>query len=426
MTTSNSNPNPYGQSGNNSGQPYGQNPGQNQGQWGAQSGQPYGGQAQNQPYGQQPGQQWGGQPQAKQGTSITIPSGKPAWTTWVYAGLALITLLTSFIPFLSYKAKGEVDLGGDDEYGVDFGTITFDSKWSANWWGSVNAKDSGEKVGYNAELDNDTLLILCGIAIIALFIAAAVLAFLKMSKFVAPLGIAAAAVQLIAVIIGFVEYRDVEGEADIEEMREMAADGLEIGGGLQFGWFLWLLLALAALAFSIMLLLKGEDGLLAMVSGNKSAAGQGFQQQSMAPQPGTYTAPGQSPQRQAPQQPQGQYAQGAQANQGWGSQSSGSTVQPQGYGQSAQQPQQSPNQPSSQAQGWSAQSQSSAGSQGGQHSFPGEQQSGKHSQPSQQQWGSQQPGQASGTPPFGQEQGGQQPGQSGTPPFGQDNPYGQS
>lgn len=421
MTTPNSNPNPYGQSGNNPGQPYGQNPGQNQGQWGTQPGQPYGSQAQNQPYGQQqPGQQWGGQPQAKQGTSISIPSGKPAWPTWVYAGLALITLLTSFIPFLGYKIKGEVDFGGgDDEYGIDLGSITLDSKWSANWWGSVSAKESGEKTGYSADLDNDTLLILCGIAIIALFIAAAVLAFLKMSKFVAPLGIAAAAVQLIAVIIGFAEYRDVEGEADLEQMREMAGDSLDISGGLQFGWFLWLLLALAALAFSILLLLKGEDGLLAMFGGNKSAAGQGFQQQSMAPQPGNYTAPGQAPQRQAPQQPHGQSAPGAQANQqGWGGQSSGSTVQ--GYGQSTQQPQQSVSQP----QGWSAQSQSSAGSQGGQHTYPGEQQ-GRHAQPSQQQWGSQQPGQASGTPPFGQEQGGQQSGKGGTPPFGQDNPYGQ-
>ncbi|GAB3081540.1 hypothetical protein [Corynebacterium aquatimens] len=264
-----------------------------QGQWGA----PNQGQFnQNQPaQGQSNGQnQWG---QPNQGTSaVKTSTDMPAWPTWVYAALGLLTLLTSFLSVLKFGAS----------FG-EYGSFSL----NMNWWGQAKATADSPFAGKDWEtgaVADAPFFIICTLGAIGLYVAAAVLIFLKKDKIASYLGIGGAALQLIAVILAIFDKDS----------------GDYIEGDFGAGWYLWLLFAILGLAFSIFYMLKGQSGIESTFSGaNKSGGNNQLNpaNNQWAPQPGNYTAPGQAPQQNFGQPGQNQPGQNQPGqNQQWGQQ----------------------------------------------------------------------------------------------------------
>lgn len=308
-------------------------------------------QPQSQGWSQPQGQgQWGQQPQ--QGwTQSSTPSSSTKqsidWTVWFYGGLLLLTFLTSFLRVRSVTERTE---------GV--GSIGF----SLNWWGKAKVHGSGLGSWIEAYLPPEvtrsigntaTEFVVLTVVVLALLGVATYFAFSSKMREAALLGTIAAGVQLLYVIYAAFAFDTL---ASI---------------GLGFGWWVWLLIALAGLAISVMMLTKGKQGVEAQFNSARQGAQNRIEQQKAEraqkaqqaqqneqaqqqnqgqwgqqppqPQQGGWAQPGQ-PQQQ-PQNPQQGWAQPLQNQGQWG--------QPQQQSQQSQQPQQGwaqPGQPSQPAQ----------------------------------------------------------------------------
>lgn len=287
------------------GQQWGSQPGQPQQQWGAQQqyGQPMGGQQWGgQPnYGQpmgapqwgvqpgQPQQQWGqaGQQPWNQGTPAVpaasrAPRNLPEWPTWVYAFQLLITFIASFLSV--------ANVGGDL-----FGYGSFHV--GLNWWGRFDLQSSGYgkfadnfvTQGLLEELNDEAgtgFMVFATLLILVLYGVAIYFCVVKNWKLASILGIAAGAIQLLAVIIAAIA---VAGQNEEDVIVKFGA-----------GWWLWLLVSLVTLALSIALLMMGKNKLEAQVNKARAsaAANQGQNGAAEAPvdqAPFNPAAPQQSP-----------------------------------------------------------------------------------------------------------------------------------
>ncbi|GAA1178308.1 hypothetical protein CGLAUT_08580 [Corynebacterium glaucum] len=295
-------PQAYGQPAG--GQQWGGQLGQPQQQWGGQPqyGQPMGGQQWGgQPnYGQPMGApQWGGQPgqpqqqwgqpgpqQWNQGAPAApatprAPRNLPEWPTWVYAFQLLITFIASFLSV--------ANVGGDL-----FGYGSFHV--GLNWWGRFDLQSSGYgkfadnfvTQGLLEELNAEAgsgFMVFTTLLLLVLYGVAVYFGVVKKWKLASILGIAAGAIQLLAVIIAAIAARQNEEDVIVK---------------LGAGWWLWLLISLVTLALSIALLVMGKDKLEAQVNKARAsaAANQGQNDAAGAPvnqAPFNPAAPQQSP-----------------------------------------------------------------------------------------------------------------------------------
>lgn len=196
------------------------------GQWGA-------------PQPQAPGQ-WGAPQPGQPGQSSQLgpagsklPSGLPAWPTWVMLGAFVLSLATSFLAVtrISLGLEGMGSLGG-----------------TINWWGVFSAETSGlgrlaeaeMQDAINAEGSNNALNIFSTILILGCYVAATVLYFLRKEKIGALLGAIGGGIQLIASIVWLAMILS-------EELASISA-----------GWVMWLLFSLVMLGLSIFLLIRGS------------------------------------------------------------------------------------------------------------------------------------------------------------------------
>lgn len=240
-----------------------------QNQWNAQqawSAQPAGGQ----PGGQRPG----GAP--KSANSI-------GWPVWCYLGAFLLTLLTSFLKVISAK----MDYGiGSAEMGV-------------NWWGKVSASasafgryDSGGSYDFGG-----ADYVVFSVLILALLAAATYFAFVRNDKLTGILGLVAAGLQLLAVVV---------------KLFQILGESFFHTGA---GWWLWLLISLATLFVSLQMFKTGRAGVEQKFNSARAAAqnkqqqnqqqnswGQQAPQQPQQGQPNTWAPQPQQPQSQQPQQ----------------------------------------------------------------------------------------------------------------------------
>lgn len=333
MTTPGSNagstPEPENAGSNSQGAGAPQQPQQPQG-WGQQP------QGWSQPQGQG---QWGQQPQQGWSQSSTASNSTKQsidWTVWFYGGLLLLTFLTSFLRVRSVTERTE---------GV--GSIGF----SLNWWGKAKVHGSGLGSWIEAYLPPEvtrsigntaTEFVVLTVVVLALFGVATYFAFSSKMREAALLGTIAAGVQLLYVIYAAFAFDTL---ASI---------------GLGFGWWVWLLIALAGLAISVMMLTKGKQGVEAQFNSARQGAQNRIEQQKAERAQKAQQA---QQNEQAQQQNQGQWGQQPpqpqqqpqNPQQGWAQplQNQGQWGQPQQQSQQSQQPQQGwaqPGQPGQPAQ----------------------------------------------------------------------------
>ncbi|WP_296212912.1 hypothetical protein [uncultured Corynebacterium sp.] len=295
-----SNPNPYGQPGQNPGgqNPYSQQPNQPQPQ--NQFGQP--GQpnqfAQAAPQGQ-PGQ--GGQAM-KQGLQSL------AWNQLAagVAGIAaLLVLLFSF-----FKWVGFTTTLGEDKYTA-----------GVNGWGVLSVSDNADKQDFSGDFGNTGLGVLFMLLTLGLLIAAAVMLWLKIQPRVAVyLGIAGGAVHLIWAIWSIVDFNGPYKEAKDElEAAKSSNSGygfssdITLDGGPKFAVFLAIIIALAIIALGVLAIVKFGPQLNVPGNGN-NAPGQ-FGQPNQPRQPQQFGQPNQQPQFGQPQNQPNRFGQPGPQNQ---------------------------------------------------------------------------------------------------------------
>lgn len=266
-------------------------------------------------------QQWGNQPHGPGGqqpagstAASTSSSSLPGWPTFASIGFFLLSLIGSFLPILkittdkdAQRAQIEETLGDSaGEYGINVDDFLVDFSLSINWWARIkfDGSDLGEmaqgaedEIVNNTDLTGDQVLLVTLTALVLVaYLASIVLGFLKQERFGAIAGLAAAAFQVIAVIIAAINYARANGD---EEIKEAAPTSFGIG------FWLWLLLAIAAIAVFAFALLNS--------SSDKSAKAPAFAGAGQSGQPQGF-GPGQ-PQQQGFQQnqqfpPQGQQGPG--------------------------------------------------------------------------------------------------------------------
>lgn len=283
------------------------NPQSPQNPWGKQPPQPNAGWGQ--PPAQPPQPQWGQQPQANDQAQPWAPQiqeqqwGQPSqpeaprktreWPTWFFGILAVLALLTSFLPVGKYI----ISLA---RYGHIGGRL--------NWWGNFSADTGGIGVWAEEAISKASIggwvyvMVFLTVAVLVLYGLAAYFDSADKVRESAIMGVSASGVQLLSLlIIAF----DAIGDSSIR---------------LAAGWYFWLIIAAVGMWVSIELLTKGRDRVTARLKDMKASA-------DARSQAGNTAAPAQPQQQQWGQQPQ----QPAQPQQGW-------SPQPQQPTQPAQQP----------------------------------------------------------------------------------------
>lgn len=245
-------------------------------------------QPQNNPQNQWNAQQaWSAQPAGGQPGGAPKPKKSIGWPVWCYLGAFLLTLLTSFLKVISAK----MDYGiGSAEMGV-------------NWWGKVSASASAfgrYDTGGSYDFGGADYVVF-SLLILALLAAATYFAFVRNDKLTGILGLVAAGLQLLAVVV---------------KLFQILGESFFHTGA---GWWLWLLISLATLLVSLQMFKTGRAGVEQKFNSARAAA-QNKQQQNQQQNSWGQQAP------QQPQQPQGQP----------------NTWAPQQQGQQPQNPQQGP------------------------------------------------------------------------------------
>lgn len=244
-------------------------------------------QPQNNPQNQWNAQPAGGQPGGQRPSGAPKSANSIGWPVWCYLGAFLLTLLTSFLKVISAK----MDYGiGSAEMGV-------------NWWGKVSASASAfgrYDTGGSYDFGGADYVVF-SLLILALLAAATYFAFVRNDKLTGVLGLVAAGLQLLAVVV---------------KLFQILGESFFHTGA---GWWLWLLISLATLFVSLQMFKTGRAGVEQKFNSARAAA-QNKQQQNQQQNSWGQQAP------QQPQQPQGQP----------------NTWAPQQQGQQPQNPQQGP------------------------------------------------------------------------------------
>lgn len=270
------------------------------------------------PYGfSQPNQQQWSQPAAPApAPSSRTRGGLPWWPTWATIPLLLLTLIGSFLPFLTVKSDTDAmrqsiedefgDFGGFDfDLGIDEYILSFEA--TVNWWGNFAFKSDGvgglagqleEEVMASSETATSAfMLITMTSLILLLYIAALITGLLKMNRVVPIVGLVAAFLQMVAIIIAAMNRAGADDEAGFMGTATLSA-----------GFWLWAFAAVAAIAVYVFALVNSLSG----KSGAPSLSQQPQQPVGFQPaQPGhygqynQYGQPGQQAQ-QFPQQPPAQ------------------------------------------------------------------------------------------------------------------------
>lgn len=221
-----------------------------------------------QQYQQQPPQQQYyppmGQPQQKQ-------FALPAWPTWVYVGLFILTLISSFLPYVAVKITGssfaqamaaEVPfldefLGEDSDIFDSFGSVTT----TFNWWGTLNMQGDGvgsfaeafdEEITSELGSDYETMKIvfmLITLSVLALLVGAVVMGVLNKVKIAAVFGLVAGAVQFLALLLGAASRFSAVADPVVADMATISFSA---------GFWLWTVLCLVAVGFSIYVLIANK------------------------------------------------------------------------------------------------------------------------------------------------------------------------
>ena len=206
----------------------------------------------------------GGQPGGGQPGGAPKPKKSIGWPVWCYLGAFLLTLLTSFLNVISAKM----------DYGIG------SAKMGVNWWGKVSASasafgryDSGGSYDFGG-----ADYVVFSVLILALLAAATYFAFVRNDKLTGILGLVAAGLQLLAVVV---------------KLFQILGESFFHTGA---GWWLWLLISLATLFVSLQMFKTGRAGVEQKFNSARAAAQNKQQQNSW----------GQQAPQQQPQQPQGQ------------------------------------------------------------------------------------------------------------------------
>lgn len=223
--------------------------------------------AQAQPQQQQPQQPFyppAGQPQQQK-------LALPAWPTWVYTGLFILTLISSFLPHITSRISGssfaqamtaEVpfldEFFGESSETLDsFGSLSS----SINWWGAL--KLQGDGVGsfaeafeeeVTAELGSEfetmkLVLILITLSVLGFLVGAVVMGVLRKVKIAAVLGLVAGVIQFVAVLLQAASRFSAVADPEFADIAENSFGA---------GFWLWLILSLVAVAFSIYVLIANK------------------------------------------------------------------------------------------------------------------------------------------------------------------------
>lgn len=198
-------------------------------------------------------------------TSTATPSSLPSWPTWATIPLLLLTLVGSFLPNI----------------GLDIDAFLFSMETKINWWGNLTfssevlgdfAQEIEEEVMSSSEVAVSTVLTASMTSLILFgYIAALITGFLKLNRVMSIIGLAAASLQMVAVIIATVLRAKIE--AEIDGITEM--DGITTAS-LTGGFWLWALTAVAAIAVYIFALVNS-------LSKKSGAAGSPLPPQSQQP-----------------------------------------------------------------------------------------------------------------------------------------------
>ncbi|KGF21596.1 hypothetical protein HMPREF2129_09245 [Corynebacterium tuscaniense DNF00037] len=185
----------------------------------------------------------------------------------MYTGLFILTLISSFLPHITARISGssfaqamtaEVpfldEFFGESSETLDsFGSLTS----SINWWGAL--KLQGDGVGsfaeafekeVTAELGSEfetmkLVLILITLSVLGFLVGAVVMGVLRKVKIAAVLGLVAGVIQFVAVLLEAVSRFSVVADPEFADMAENSFGA---------GFWLWLILSLVAVAFSIYVL----------------------------------------------------------------------------------------------------------------------------------------------------------------------------
>ena len=272
-------------------------------------------------------QQWGNQQQAPNGpaggpsagstATSTKSASLPGWPTFAAIGLFLLTLISSFFPILTLKSDKEAQRAQlEEEFGgldLNIDDFLLDFTVTMNWWARAKFKtaDSSEiakeienEFSNTAEFEDfQVVLIALTALVLVAYISAIVLGFLKLERFGIMAGLAAAAFQVIAIIVAVLNYADANDEPEIKDLLQVSFGG---------GFWIWVLLAIAAIAAFVFALINGgskkSPSAPAFASSGQPGQPQGFgpgqpqqqgfqQGQPFSPQgqPGSGFNPGQQP-----------------------------------------------------------------------------------------------------------------------------------
>ena len=278
----------------------------------------------NRPYGNHgtpPPQQWANQPQHRAfGPGHQVPgstattqkkSSLPGWPTFVAIGLFLVTLISSFLPMLkmttdrdAQRAMIEEQFGefGRGQYGFDIEDALVDFALTLNWWGGMTIDAEGfdtqaqmiEQEILNApefQADQALLVALASLILVA-YLAAIVVGFFKKDRITAIIGLVAAALQVLALILAVISCVGANSDPEVRELTPTS---------LGLGFWLWLVVAITAIAVFAFALLNSTSKKPAYAPGFASPGQPGHPQ---GFRPGQPQQQGFQPNQQFP--PQGQ------------------------------------------------------------------------------------------------------------------------
>ncbi len=220
-----------------------------------------------QPQQQQPQQPFNppaGQPQQQK---VALP----AWPTWVYMGLFILTLISSFLPYIAAKITGSSfaqsltedvpfldEFFGESSETLDsFGSMTS----TVNWWGALKLRGDGfgsfaeafeEEVTAEVGSEYETMklvLMLITLSVLGFLVGAVVMGVLRKVRIAAVLGLVAGVIQFLAVLLGAASRFSVVADPEFANMAETSFGA---------GFWLWLILSLVAVVFSIYVLIANK------------------------------------------------------------------------------------------------------------------------------------------------------------------------
>lgn len=231
----------------------------------------------------QPSQpQWGQPPAPVSAPPSATKRALPWWPTWATIPLLLLTLIGSFLPFLTVKSDTEGmrqavedELGqfGGGDFGLDIEEFLFSFKATVNWWGNFTFSSDGigglpgnleDEIAARSDLAASAIMLIIMTSLIIIFyIAALITGIFKLNRIMPIVGLIAAFFQIVAVIVAAVNRAGSEAETGVIAT-------------LSAGFWLWVLAAVAAIAvyaFALVNSVTGKTGTSAPTQQSQQPSG---------------------------------------------------------------------------------------------------------------------------------------------------------